>query len=376
MSRLGNQILVAGNITKDIKEFRPTQEGGKGHIAFSIAVNPKNDQGNPSFFDVAVYDGRLISDIKRNVTKGSYIVVSGYLNTRKTDSGTGAIIVADSVVISPFMGGMATAFFSGRIVKPIELVTATSGKQFKATSIAVSTKYSDGTEHTDFVNIALSDKLLQSDTSGFEAGDIVSMNGFLHSSSEKKDGKFYTNVGLHIFELPKLVMKAKKNQPAQQTTAQAQPMYQQYAPAQQQQMYQTAPVQQAQPMYQQPVAQQQPAYQQPIHAQPAIQQQQVYQAQMQQPQPMYQQPTIQQQPVQQAQPVYQQPVYQAPVQQAQPMYQQPVAQQQPAYQQPAVQQQPATQTAPTGMEMSDEQYNALTGGTGFSYDITSDDLPF
>ena len=336
MSRLGNQVLVAGNITKDIKEFRPTQEGGKGHIAFSIAVNPKNDQGNPSFFDVAVYDGRLISDIKRNVTKGSYIVVSGYLNTRKTDSGTGAIIVADSVVISPFMGGMATAFFSGRIVKPIELVTATSGKQFKATSIAVSTKYSDGTEHTDFVNIALSDKLLQSDTSGFEAGDIVSMNGFLHSSSEKKDGKFYTNVGLHIFELPKLVMKAKKNQPAQQ----------------------------------------QPAYQQPIHAQPAIQQQQVYQAQMQQPQPMYQQPTIQQQPVQQAQPVYQQPVYQAPVQQAQPMYQQPVAQQQPAYQQPAVQQQPATRTAPTGMEMSDEQYNALTGGTGFSYDITSDDLPF
>jgi single-stranded DNA-binding protein len=322
MSRLGNQVLVAGNITKDIKDFGPTQEGGKGHIAFSIAVNPKNDQGNPSFFDVAVYDGRLISDIKRNVTKGSYIVVSGYLNTRKTDSGTGAIIVADSVVISPFMGGMATAFFSGRIVKPIELVTATSGKQFKATSIAVSTKYSDGTEHTDFVNIALSDKLLQSDTSGFEAGDIVSMNGFLHSSSEKKDGKFYTNVGLHIFELPKLIMKAKKNQPAQQTAAQAQPMYQQYAPAQQQQpMYQTAPVQQAQP-------------------------------------------------------VYQQPVYQAPVQQAQPMYQQPVAQQQPAYQQPTVQQQPAAQTAPTGMEMSNEQYNALTGGTGFSYDITSDDLPF
>ena len=338
MSRLGNQVLVAGNITKDIKDFRPTQEGGKGHIAFSIAANPKNDQGNPSFFDVAVYDGRLISDIKRNVTKGSYIVVSGYLNTRKTDSGTGAIIVADSVVISPFMGGMATAFFSGRIVKPIELVTATSGKQFKATSIAVSTKYSDGTEHTDFVNIALSDKLLQSDTSGFEAGDIVSMNGFLHSSSEKKDGKFYTNVGLHIFELPKLVMKAKKNQPAQQTTAQAHPVYQQ------------------------PVAQQQPAYQQPIQAQPAVQQQQVYQAQMQQPQPMYQQP------VQQAQPMYQQPVYQAPVQQ--PMYQQP------AYQQPAVQQQPAAQTVPTGMEMSNEQYNALTGGTGFSYDITSDDLPF
>ena len=355
MSRLGNQVLVAGNITKDIKDFGPTQEGGKGHIAFSIAVNPKNDQGNPSFFDVAVYDGRLISDIKRNVTKGSYIVVSGYLNTRKTDSGTGAIIVADSVVISPFMGGMATAFFSGRIVKPIELVTATSGKQFKATSIAVSTKYSDGTEHTDFVNIALSDKLLQSDTSGFEAGDIVSMNGFLHSSSEKKDGKFYTNVGLHIFELPKLIMKAKKNQPAQQTAAQAQPMYQQYAPAQQQQpMYQTAPVQQAQPVYQQPV----------------------YQAPVQQQQPMYQQPTVQQQPVQQAQPVYQQPVYQAPVQQAQPMYQQPVAQQQPAYQQPTVQQQPAAQTAPTGMEMSNEQYNALTGGTGFSYDITSDDLPF
>ena len=81
-----------------------------------------------------------------------------------------------------------------------------------------------------------------------------------------------------------------------------------------------------------------------------------------------------QQPVQQAQPMYQQPVYQAPVQQ--PMYQQPVAQQQPAYQQPAVQQQPVAQTAPTGMEMSNEQYNALTGGTGFSYDITSDDLPF
>lgn len=369
MSRLGNQVLVAGNITKDIKDFGPTQEGGKGHIAFSIAVNPKNDQGNPSFFDVAVYDGRLISDIKRNVTKGSYIVVSGYLNTRKTDSGTGAIIVADSVVISPFMGGMATAFFSGRIVKPIELVTATSGKQFKATSIAVSTKYSDGTEHTDFVNIALSDKLLQSDTSGFEAGDIVSMNGFLHSSSEKKDGKFYTNVGLHIFELPKLIMKAKKNQPAQQTAAQAQPMYQQPM-AQQVQQY--TPVQQ-QPVYQQPVAQQQPAYQQPIQAQPAVQQQQVYQAQMQQPQPMYQQPTVQQQLVQQAQPVYQQPVYQAPVPQAQPMYQQPVAQQQPAYQQPAVQQQPAAQT---GMEMSSEQYNALTGGTGFSCDITSDDLPF
>ena len=365
MSKLGNQVLVAGNVTQDIKDVRPTQEGGKGYIVFSIAVNPKNDQGEPSFFSVAVYDGRLISDIKRNITKGSYIVVSGYLSTRKTDKGTNATIVADSVVISPFMGGMATAFFSGRIVKPIELVTATSGKQFKATSIAVSTKYSDGTEHTDFVNIALSDKLLQSDTSGFEAGDIVSINGFLHSSSEKKDGKFYTNVGLHIFELPKLIMKAKKNQPAQQTVAQAQPMYQQYAPAQQQQMYQTAPVQQTQPMYQQPVAQQQPAYQQPIQAQPAIQQQQVYQAQMQQ-----------QQPVQQAQPVYQQPVYQAPVQQPQPMYQQPVAQQQPAYQQPAVQQQPAAQTVQTGMEMSSEQYNALTGGTGFSYDITSDDLPF
>ena len=75
--------------------------------------------------------------------------------------------------------------------------------------------------------------------------------------------------------------------------------------------------------------------------------------------------------------MYQQPaVQQQPVQQAQPMYQQPVAQQQPAYQQPAVQQQPVAQTAPTGMEMSNEQYNALTGGTGFSYDITSDDLPF
>ena len=347
MSRLGNQVLVAGNVTQDIKDVGPTPEGGKGYIVFQVAVNPKNEQGKPSFFGVAVYDGRLISDIKRNVTKGSYIVVSGYLSTRKTDKGTNATIVAESVVISPFMGGMATAFFSGRIVKPIELVTATSGKQFKATSIALSTKHSDGTEHTDFVNIVLSDKLLQSDTSGFEAGDIVSMNGFLHSSSEKKDEKFYTNVGLHILELPKLIMKAKKNQPAQQ------PVYQ-------------APVQQ--PMYQQPVAQQQPAYQQPIQAQPAVQQQQVYQAQMQQPQPMYQQP------VQQAQPMYQQPVYQAPVQQ--PMYQQPVAQQQPAYQQPAVQQQPAAQTVPTGMEMSNEQYNALTGGTGFSYDITSDDLPF
>ena len=358
MSRLGNQVLVAGNVTQDIKDVGPTQEGGKGYIVFQVAVNPKNEQGKPSFFGVAVYDGRLISDIKRNVTKGSYIVVSGYLSTRKTDKGTNATIVAESVVISPFMGGMATAFFSGRIVKPIELVTATSGKQFKATSIALSTKHSDGTEHTDFVNIVLSDKLLQSDTSGFEAGDIVSMNGFLHSSSEKKDEKFYTNVGLHILELPKLIMKAKKNQPAQQTIQQAQPMYQQP-------VYQ-APVQQ--PIYQQPAAQQQPAYQQPIQAQPAVQQQQVYQAQMQQPQPMYQQP------VQQAQPMYQQPVYQAPVQQ--PIYQQPAAQQQPAYQQPAVQQQPVAQTAPTGMEMSNEQYNALTGGTGFSYDITSDDLPF
>ena len=358
MSRLGNQVLVAGNVTQDVKDVGPTQEGGKGYIVFQVAVNPKNEQGKPSFFGVAVYDGRLISDIKRNVTKGSYIVVSGYLSTRKTDKGTNATIVAESVVISPFMGGMATAFFSGRIVKPIELVTATSGKQFKATSIALSTKHSDGTEHTDFVNIVLSDKLLQSDTSGFEAGDIVSMNGFLHSSSEKKDEKFYTNVGLHILELPKLIMKAKKNQPAQQTIQQAQPMYQQP-------VYQ-APVQQ--PIYQQPAAQQQPAYQQPIQAQPAVQQQQVYQAQMQQPQPMYQQP------VQQAQPMYQQPVYQAPVQQ--PMYQQPVAQQQPAYQQSAVQQQPVAQTAPTGMEMSNEQYNALTGGTGFSYDITSDDLPF
>ena len=364
MSRLGNQVLVAGNVTQDIKDVGPTQEGGKGYIVFQVAVNPKNEQGKPSFFGVAVYDGRLISDIKRNVTKGSYIVVSGYLSTRKTDKGTNATIVAESVVISPFMGGMATAFFSGRIVKPIELVTATSGKQFKATSIALSTKHSDGTEHTDFVNIVLSDKLLQSDTSGFEAGDIVSMNGFLHSSSEKKDEKFYTNVGLHILELPKLIMKAKKNQHAQQPIQQAQPMYQQP-------VYQ-APVQQ--PMYQQPAAQQQPAYQQPIQAQPAVQQQQVYQAQMQQPQPMYQQPAVQQQPVQQAQPMYQQPVYQAPVQQ--PMYQQPVAQQQPAYQQPAVQQQPVAQTAPTGMEMSNEQYNALTGGTGFSYDITSDDLPF
>ena len=331
MSRLGNQVLVAGNVTQDIKDVGPTQEGGKGYIVFQVAVNPKNEQGKPSFFGVAVYDGRLISDIKRNVTKGSYIVVSGYLSTRKTDKGTNATIVAESVVISPFMGGMATAFFSGRIVKPIELVTATSGKQFKATSIALSTKHSDGTEYTDFVNIVLSDKLLQSDTSGFEAGDIVSMNGFLHSSSEKKDEKFYTNVGLHILELPKLIMKAKKNQPAQQTIQQAQPMYQQP-------VYQ-APVQQ--PIYQQPAAQQQPAYQQPV---------------------------------QQAQPMYQQPVYQAPVQQ--PMYQQPVAQQQPAYQQPAVQQQPVAQTAPTGMEMSNEQYNALTGGTGFSYDITSDDLPF
>jgi hypothetical protein len=376
MSRLGNQVLVAGNVTAELKEHVSKQEGGKSNITFGIAVNSKNKEGSVSYFNIIVFDGRLISDLKRNVTKGSYVVVSGYLSTRKTDTGSLAQIVADSVVISPFMGGMATAFFSGRIVKPIELVTATSGKQFKATSIAVSTKQSDGTEHTDFVNVSLGDKLLQSDVSGFEVGDIVSMNGFIHVSSEKKDNFTYNNVGLHIFELPKLVMKAKKNQPAQQTVAQAQPMYQQYAPAQQQQMYQTAPVQQAQPMYQQPVAQQQSAYQQPIQAQPTVQQQQVYQAQMQQPQPMYQQPTVQQQPVQQAQPMYQQPVYQAPVPQAQPMYQQPVAQQQPAYQQPTVQQQPAAQTAPTGMEMSTEQYNALTGGTGFSYDITSDDLPF
>ena len=292
MSKLGNQVLVAGNVTAELKEHASKQEGGKSNITFGIAVNSKNKEGSVSYFNIVVFDGRLISDLKRNVTKGSYVVVSGYLSTRKTDTGSLAQIVADSVVISPFMGGMATAFFSGRIVKPIGLVTAPSGKQFKATLIAVNEKHSDGTEHTDFINVSLGDKLLQSDVSGFEVGDIVSMNGFFHVASEKKENFTYNNAGLHILELPKLIMKAKTNQPAQQ-------------------------------------------------------------------------------PVQQAQPMYQQPLYQAPVPQAQPMYQQPVAQQQPAYQQ-----QPAAQAAPTGMEMSSEQYNALTGGTGFSYDITSDDLPF
>ena len=380
-NKMSNSILVSGNVASEIKVS--ATKDGKKYAHFSMAVNKSNDQnetGNVSFFNVSVFDGRSVSDLERFARKGTPVAVAGYLSSDEGKDGlTYYRVNANSVTLVPGGDDKAAGFFVGTVARLFP------------TGFSFALNYgSKENPKTIFMFASFSKKLLENlDRTIYQVGDLIAVSGYLSVyKTTKEDGKAFNNLGIVIAATPVIVRK-KGQQPVQANQQPvAQQMYQQPT-AQPQQMAQTyqpqpqvqTPVQQpAQPMYQSQVqvpAQQmqqqayQPQYQQPV-------QQQTYQpqAQMNMQQP-YQQPVQQQTYQPQAQMNMQQP-YQQPV--AQQMYQQPTSQ--PQVQQMAHAYQPQPQASvqqPVADQMSEAQFNAITGGGDYyvnNFDITSDDLPF
>ena len=176
---------------------------------------------------------------------------------------------------------------------------------------------------TIFMFASFSKKLLENiDTTIYQVGDLIAVSGYLSVyKTTKEDGKTFNNLGIVIAATP-VIIKKKGQQPVQAN----------------QQLV-------AQQMCQQPVTQPQVAQAQAYQPQAQMNMQQPYQQPV--AQQMYQQPTAQPQAQQMAQ-AYQ-PQVQAPVQQ------------------------------PVADQMSEAQFNAITGGGDYyvnNFDITSDDLPF
>ena len=384
---MSNSILVSGNVASEIKVS--TTKDGKKYAYFSMAVNKSNDQnetGNASFFNVSVFDGRSVSDLERFAKKGTPVAVAGYLLSDEGKDGlTYYGVNANSVTLVPGGDDKAAGFFVGTVAR-----------LFPAGFSFALNYGSKENPKTIFMFASFSKKLLENiDTTIYQVGDLIAVSGYLSVyKTTKEDGEAFNNLGIVIAATPVIVRK-KGQQPVQANQQPvAQQMYQQpTAQPQGQQMAQVyqpqvqAPVQQpAQPMYQPQVQvpaqqMQQQAYQPQLQAQPQYQQpvqQQTYQpqAQMNMQQP-YQQPVQQQTYQPQAQMNMQQP-YQQPV--AQQMYQQPTAQ--PQAQQMAQAYQPQVQAPvqqPVADQMSEAQFNAITGGGDYyvnNFDITSDDLPF
>ena len=365
---MSNSILVSGNVASEIKVS--ATKDGKKYAHFSMAVNKSNDQnetGNASFFNVSVFDGRSASDLERFAKKGTPVAVAGYLSSDEGKDGlTYYRVNANSVTLVPGGDDKAAGFFVGTVARLFP------------TGFSFALNYgSKENPKTIFMFASFSKKLLENiDTTIYQVGDLIAVSGYLSVyKTTKEDGKAFNNLGIVIAATPVIVRK-KGQQPAQanqQPVAQqmyqqptAQPQVQQMAQAYPQPQVQTPVQQLAQPMYQPQVQvpaqqMQQQAYQPQVQVQPQYQQpmqQQTYQPQaqmnMQQPaaQQMYQQPTAQPQQVQQMAQAYQpqpQPQVQAPVQQ------------------------------PVADQMSEAQFNAITGGGDYyvnNFDITSDDLPF
>ena len=364
-NKMSNSILVSGNVASEIKVS--ATKDGKKYAHFSMAVNKSNDQnetGNASFFNVSVFDGRSVSDLERFARKGTPVAVAGYLSSDEGKDGlTYYRVNANSVTLVPGGDDKAAGFFVGTIARLFP------------TGFSFALNYgSKENPKTIFMFASFSKKLLENiDTTIYQVGDLIAVNGYLSVyKTTKEDGKAFNNLGIVIAATPVIVRK-KGQQPVQANQQPvAQQMYQQPT-AQPQQMAQTY---QPQPQVQTPVQQSaQPMYQSQVQVPAQQMQQQAYQPQLQ-AQPQYQQPVQQQTYQPQAQMNMQQP-YQQPV--AQQMYQQPTAQPQQMAQ--AYQPQPQTQAPvqqPVADQMSEAQFNAITGGDYYvnNFDITSDDLPF
>ena len=333
-NKMSNSILVSGNVASEIKVS--TTKDGKKCAHFSMAVNNnQNGTGNTSFFNVSVFDGRSASDLERFAKKGTPVAVAGYLSSDEGKDGlTYYRVNANSVTLVPGGDDKAAGFFVGTVARLFP------------TGFSFALNYgSKENPKTIFMFASFSKKLLENlDRTIYQVGDLIAVSGYLSVyKTTKEDGKAFNNLGIVIAAAP-VIIKKKGQQPVQAN--------------------------------QQPVAQQ--MYQQPT-AQPQVQQMaQAYQPQVQ-AQPQYQQPVQQQTYQPQVQMNMQQP-YQQPV--AQQMYQQPTAQ--PQVQQMAQAYQPQPQASvqqPVADQMSEAQFNAITGGTSGDYyvnnfDITSDDLPF
>ena len=375
-NKMSNSILVSGNVASEIKVL--ATKDGKKYAHFSMAVNKSNDQnetGNASFFNVSVFDGRSVSDLERFAKKGTPVAVAGYLSSDEGKDGlTYYRVNANSVTLVPGGDDKAAGFFVGTVARLFP------------TGFSFALNYgSKENPKTIFMFASFSKKLLENiDTTIYQVGDLIAVNGYLSIyKTTKEDGKAFNNLGIVIAATPVIVRKkgqqsAQANQhPVQQQTYQPQAQMNMQQPYQQPVAQQMA--QAYQPQVQAPVQQQvQQGYQPQVQV-PAqqMQQQQAYQPQLQ-AQPQYQQPVQQQTYQPQAQMNMQQP-YQQPV--AQQMYQQPTAQPQAQQMAQAYQQQPQVQAPvqqPVADQMSEAQFNAITGGDYYvnNFDITSDDLPF
>ncbi len=361
---MSNSILVSGNVASEIKVS--TTKDGKKCAHFSMAVNKSNDQnetGNASFFNVSVFDGRSASDLERFAKKGTPVAVAGYLSSDEGKDGlTYYRVNANSVTLVPGGDDKAAGFFVGTVARLFP------------TGFSFALNYgSKENPKTIFMFASFSKKLLENlDRTIYQVGDLIAVNGYLSVyKTTKEDGKAFNNLGIVIATTP-VIIKKKGQQPVQANQQPVvQQMYQQ--PTAQPQVQQMAQVQAYQPQVQAPV--QQPT-QQMYQPQVQVPAQQMQQQQAYQPQPQYQQPVQQQTYQPQAQMNMQQP-YQQPV--AQQMYQQPTAQ--PQAQQMAQAYQPQVQAPvqqPVADQMSEAQFNAITGGDYYAnnFDITSDDLPF
>ena len=359
-NKMSNSILVSGNVASEIKVS--TTKDGKKCAHFSMAVNKSNDQngtGNTSFFNVSVFDGRSASDLERFARKGTPVAVAGYLSSDEGKDGlTYYRVNANSVTLVPGGDDKAAGFFVGTVARLFP------------TGFSFALNYgSKENPKTIFMFASFSKKLLENlDRTIYQVGDLIAVSGYLSVyKTTKEDGKAFNNLGIVIAATPVIVRK-KGQQPVQANQQPvAQQMYQQpMTQPQGQQMTQVY-----QPQVQTPVQQPaQPMYQPQAQVPAQQMQQQAYQ-----PQPQYQQPVQQQTYQPQAQMNMQQP-YQQPV--AQQMYQQPTSQPQvqqmaQAYPQP---QAPVQQSVAD--QMSEAQFNAITGGDYYAnnFDITSDDLPF
>lgn len=370
---MSNSILVSGRVASEFSVS--TSKDGKKYAHFSIAVNKSNDQNetrDASFFNVSVFDGRSVSDLERFAKKGTSIAVAGYLSSDEGKDGlTYYRVNANSVTLVPGGDDKAAGFFVGTVARLFP------------TGFSFALNYgSKENPKTVFMFASFSKKLLENiDTTIYQVGDLIAVNGYLSIyKTTKEDGKAFNNLGIVIAATPVIVRKkgqqsAQANQqPVQQQTYQPQAQMNMQQPYQQPQVQQMAQAYQpqAQAPVQQPVQQ---GYQPQVQVSAQQMQQQAYQPQLQ-AQPQYQQPVQQQTYHPQAQMNMRQP-YQQPV--AQQMYQQPTAQ--PQVQQMAQAYQPQVQAPvqqPVADQMSEAQFNAITGGDYYvnNFDITSDDLPF
>lgn len=74
-------ITFDGRIGANGAEIRSTQ-GGKPYVKFSVANNSfVNSQEKTEWFEVTSYDQHVIDNRIKVLTKGTYVIVSGQLNT-------------------------------------------------------------------------------------------------------------------------------------------------------------------------------------------------------------------------------------------------------------------------------------------------------